>query len=227
MKAYLERNEVDTMERQAACLRDRLLVRVLFRTGCRVSEALGLEAKDIDLDQGSLTIERLKARVRLLCPECGSRLSKTSVFCPRCGSRVEKTVSETAGQRRMRTLPLDGDTLDLLRDYIDRGGPVSVNGRRLIFGINRHRAWQIIRELAQKAGLEGLLNPETGRLHNVSPHKLRDAFAVMAVQKDDSTDAVRMLQEQLGHASISTTMRYRKVAGGELKEWYERLWEEA
>jgi site-specific recombinase XerD len=30
--------------------------------------------------------------------------------------------------------------------------------------------------------------------------------------------------EQLGHASFNTTARYRKVAGGELEEWYESLW---
>ena len=46
----------------------------------------------------------------------------------------------------------------------------------------------------------------------------------MAVQRDDSTDSIRMLQEWLGHASIGTTMRYRKVAGQELKDWYEKLW---
>lgn len=70
------------------------------------------------------------------------------------------------------------------------------------------------------------MNPETGRIHGVSPHRLRDAFAVLAVQRDDSTDGIRMLQEQLGHANIGTTMRYRKVAGKELKEWYQKLWEE-
>ena len=127
--------------------------------------------------------------------------------------------------RRVRTLPIDGDTLKMLKDYICRGGPVSQKGKVLIFGINRHRAWQVVQECAEKAGLGKLVNPETGKLHNVSPHRLRDAFAVMAVQRDDSTDSVRMLQEQLGHASIGTTMRYRKVAGQELKEWYHKLWE--
>jgi integrase/recombinase XerD len=47
----------------------------------------------------------------------------------------------------------------------------------------------------------------------------------MAVQQDDSTDSIRMLQEWLGHSSIATTMRYRKVAGQELQEWYQRLWD--
>ena len=66
----------------------------------------------------------------------------------------------------------------------------------------------------------------TGKMHNVSPHGLRDAFAVHAVKLDDSGDGLRMLQEHLGHQSISTTMGYRKVAGGELRTWYKKLWEE-
>jgi integrase/recombinase XerD len=84
----------------------------------------------------------------------------------------------------------------------------------------------VVKECAERAGLPKLINPETGRLHAVSPHRLRDALAVMAVQRDDSTDGIRMLQEQLGHANIGTTMRYRKVAGQELKEWYQKLWKE-
>ena len=109
----------------------------------------------------------------------------------------------------------------MLRDFIRRDAT-----KELTFGINRHRAWQVVRECADRAGLPSLVNPETGKVHGVSPHKLRDAFAVMAVQRDDSTDSVRMLQEQLGHANVGTTLCYRKVAGKELKEWYRKLWEE-
>ena len=127
-------------------------------------------------------------------------------------------MAQAMEHRRLRTLHLDRDTLEMLRDYISRVGPVLRNGKQLIFGINRHHAWQVVRECAIKAGLPSLVNPETGRVHGVSPHRLRDSFAVMAVQQDDSTDGVRMLQEWLGHANIGTTMRYRKVAGSELKE---------
>ena len=125
----------------------------------------------------------------------------------------------------MRTLPVDKRTLDMLRDYIDRGGTVSHNGKQLLFGINRHRAWQIVRDCAQRAGLPRLSNPESGRTHNVSPHRLRDAFAVMAVKHNDSGDGLRMLQEHLGHQSITTTMRYRKISGEEQRKWYEKLWD--
>ena len=127
--------------------------------------------------------------------------------------------------RRQRVLPVDSQTLGMLKEYVDRGGPVVKEGKTLIFGINRHRAWQIVKECAEKAGLPKLVNPETGKVHNVSPHKLRDAFSVMAVKLDDSGDGLRMLQEHLGHVSFNTTAKYRKVAGEELKGWYDRLWE--
>ena len=183
-----------------------------------------LTIQDIDLQQGTVTIQHLKARLKLACPHCNTRLGRTNSFCPKCGARVEQAVAKQMEHRRLRTLHLDQGTLEMLSDYIKRGGPVSRKGKQLIFGINRHRAWQIIRECSKKAGLPSLMNSETGRIHGVSPHRLRDSFAVMAVQKNDSTDSVRMLQEWLGHANIGTTMRYRKVAGQELKEWYQKLW---
>ena len=224
MKAYLEPEEVQQMERAATCLRDRLLVRLLFRLGCRISEAPALTAQDIDFDPGKVTIQHLKARSKLLCPSCNARLGKTHTFCPKCGAKVEKALSQEQEHRRMRTLPIDGGSLQMLKDYILRGGPVSRNGQMLIFGINRHRAWQVVRDCAESAGLLDLVNPETGKAHGVSPHRLRDAFAVHAVKLDDSGDGLRLLQEHLGHQSITTTMRYRKVSGEEQREWYEQLW---
>lgn len=112
----------------------------------------------------------------------------------------------------------------MLKEYIGRGGPVVQGGKTLLFGVNRFRAWGIIKECAEKAGLPRLVKPETGRTHNVSPHRLRDAYAVHAVKVDDSGDGLRMLQEHLGHQSITTTMRYSKVSGDEHKAWYAQLW---
>jgi len=225
-KAYLEPEEVEQLEEAGQYLRDKLLIRLLFRLGCRISEALGIAVSDIDFDQGTVTIEHLKVRLNLSCPDCGTRLSKAARFCPGCGTKVEKAVIQEREYPRKRTLPIDPDTLEMIRDYIDRGGPVSHNGKQLLFGISRRRAWQIIRDCAKRAGLGDLVNPETGRMHHVSPHKLRDALAIMAVKKDDSGDGLRLLQEHLGHQNINTTMKYRKVAGKEHKEWYGKIWSE-
>ena len=224
MKTYLEPEEVRLLEEAATCFRDRLLIRLLFHTGCRISEALALKVEDINFEQGTLTILHLKSHINLSCPNCGARLGQTHRFCPACGEKVINAFSQERQHRRLRILPIDGNTLDMLRDYIRRGGAVRRDGQQLIFGINRHRAWQVMRECVERASLPDLINPETGKRRGVSPHRLRDAFAVHAVKIDDSGDGLRLLQEQLGHASFNTTAKYRKVAGEELREWYQRLW---
>jgi integrase/recombinase XerD len=225
MKTYLEPAEIILIEQTASNLRDRLLIRLLFRTGSRVSEALALTTEDVDFERGIITIKHLKARLKLSCPECGQRLGRSHAFCPKCGSEVKETQAQQQEHRRQRVLPVDKDTLKMLKEYIKRGGPVLRDGKRLIFAVNRHRGWQIIKQCAEKAGLPKLTNPETGRTHNVSPHRLRDAFAVMAIKLNDSGDGLRLLQEHLGHQSFNTTARYRKVSGKEHHEWYQKLWE--
>jgi integrase/recombinase XerD len=192
MKTYLDAGEIQKLEGAATNLRDKLLIRILFRLGCRVSEALGLSVEDIDFS-GLVTIQHLKARTKLACPRCNTRLGRRHTFCPGCGAEVKEAVTTALEHRRVRTLPIDSDTLELLQDYIKRGGPVESNGKKHLFGINRHRAWQVVKECAERAGLPKLFNPETGKIHNVGPHKLRDAFAVHAVKLDDSGDGLRLL----------------------------------
>lgn len=226
MKTYLDPKDIAAMENKATNLRDQLLIRLLFYTGCRVSEALTLTVDDIDFKVGAtVTIQHLKTRLRLNCPHCGIRLGRSHGYCPKCGTKVEDAVSEAKEHRRFRTLPLDSETLRLLDEYVTRGGPILKDRRRYIFGINRHRCWQVIGECAEKAGLPKLLNPETGKLRNVSPHRLRDAFAINAVKHNDSGDGLRLLQEHLGHASFNTTAKYRKISGEEQRDWYDGLWD--
>jgi integrase/recombinase XerD len=224
MKVYINPSDEILMEEAASNLRDRILIHLLFYLGCRVSEALALAIEDIDFDRGTVTIQHLKASLKLSCAKCGQRLGRSHTYCPKCGVKITRAQVEQLQHRRRRVLPVDVGTLDMLREYIRRGGPVHRDGKRLIFGINRHRGWQIVKECADKANLPKLVNPETGRIRNVSPHRLRDAFAVCAVNKDDSGDGLRLLQQHLGHASFNTTAKYRKVSGEEQKEWYQRLW---
>jgi len=224
-KAYLELGDIALLEIAATNLRDRLLIRLLFRLGCRVSEALSLIVEDIDFTGGTVRIQHLKSRLELNCTACRARLGRNHAFCPRCGISVKEAVTKQQEHRKLRTLPVDKETLEILRDYFNRDGPVKRGDKNLIFGINRHRAWQIVKECAEKARLPKLINPETGKIHNISPHKLRDAFATHAVKLNDSGDGLRLLQEHLGHVSFNTTAKYRKVAGEELKDWYSKLWD--
>ena len=235
MKPFLEAAEVEALEANALtkdwatgklvpCFRDRLLIRLLFRNGLRVSEVVAIGRDDIDLDRAEVRVVHLKERVQLYCRECGGRLARAHRFCPGCQlqvSEAEKRIQET---RRQRVLPLDGETVDLLREFISHEGPVMKNGRLMLFGITPARAWQVVRDAARRAGLPPLLNPETGKPRGISPHRLRDAFATHAAAMDGSIEGVRLLQEQLGHKNISTTMRYVKVAGAKQREWFDRLW---
>ncbi len=224
-KAYLEPEEVEKLEQAATNFRDRLLVRLLSRLGCRISEALAVTVEDIDLQQGTVIIQHLKTHLKLVCPCCSARLGRSHTFCPKCGAKVVEAIGKELEHRRQRVLPIDIGTLAMLKEYIERGGLIVRDGKKLIFGINRHRAWQIVKECAERAGLSKLVNMETGRVHNVSPHRLRDAFAVRAVKVNDTGDGLRMLQEHLGHASFNTTALYRKVSGKEHKDWYLKLWD--
>jgi len=90
MKAYLEPQEIITMEKVADNMRDRLLIRLLFRLGCRVSEALALKVEDIDFKQDTVSIVHLKRRVKLSCTNCGARLSINHSFCPGCGVKIDE-----------------------------------------------------------------------------------------------------------------------------------------
>jgi len=139
-KAYLELSEIERLEESALYLRDKLLIRLLFHLGCRISEVLGISVSDIDFNQGTVTIRHLKTRINLNCPHCDARLSKSHKFCHGCGMKIDQAIINEKEHQRFRTLPVDEETLAMLRDYIKRDGPVSQKGKRSLFGINRHRA---------------------------------------------------------------------------------------
>ncbi len=221
MKAYLEPAEIELMEQAASCQRDRLLIRLLSRLGCQISEALALKVEGIDFERGTVTILHLKRSMKLSCPQCGDRLGNRHQFCPGCGGRVSERIRSQRERRRIRVLPVDEATLAMLKNYINT--LPSGDNKSPLFRLNRHRAWQIVRDCARRAVLPPLINPETGRIRGISPHRLRDAFSVHAMKVDDSGDGLRLLQEHLGHVSFNTTARYRKIAGEEHRQWYDRL----
>ena len=224
MKTYLEPSDVELIENQATSLRDKLLIRLLFRLGCRISEALAIKTDDIDFQQLTITIVHLKTRSQRSCTHCKARLARKHRFCPECGAEIRELRQTENNLRRQRVLPLDKDTLELFKDFISDQIPLIDGMSRSVFHINRHRAWQIVRDCSLRANIPKLLNPETGRLRGISPHRLRDAFSVHAMKLDNSGDGLRLLQEHLGHANFNTTAKYRKIAGDEHHAWYDRLW---
>ncbi len=122
---------------------------------------------------------------------------------------------------RERLVPIGDVAIDWLRRWIDgpraelltpeaagqRGGPLFLGdrGRRLA----RQQAWAIVRAAAARAGLAG----------RVSPHTLRHSFATHLLEGGAD---LRVVQELLGHASISTTQLYTHLTGERIREVYAR-----
>ncbi len=154
----------------------------------------------IDFERKTVTIMHLKRILKLFCPLCKSPLATKHRFCPSCASKIGDSIKKQQEKRRIRILPLDEDTLKMRKSYTDNNNTTDINGQTYLFGFNRHRAWQIVRNCAKQAGIPSLVNPETGRKRGVSPHRLRDAFSVHAIKRDDSGDGSRMLQEHLGQS---------------------------
>ncbi len=230
-KEYLLPAETSRIEDAAVCPRDKLLIRLLRRLGCRITEVLDLEEKHIDFAQRRVKIEHQKMFSDLYCPFChqlgeSTHLGKKAIFCPRCGKRVDQAIVKKQEEHRLRKVPVDKDTLTLVRQYIKAGGVTERNGKRMLFTISRQWAGHIVRDCAERAGYLEIENPKNERKHHVHPHSFRHAFAINAIKQSTTPDDVRILQEILGHSNINTTMAYREVAGTEMREYYDKLLKE-
>jgi integrase/recombinase XerD len=225
-QAYIDQEQTAKLEAATKCLRDQLMVRITRRLGCRISETLNIYYENINFTQHRITIVHQKARVRILCPKCNTRLNKGSTFCAGCGSKVESVIQKSISDPKMRTVPIDSDTLDMIRNYVKGVKLTEYAGKHRLFTLSRGRAWAIFVEAAYRAGLPQIYNADTGKTHHVSPHRLRDSFAINALKQDGSLEGAHKLQEHLGHKDIGTTLNYRKVALEEQTAWYDKLFEE-
>ncbi len=157
-------------------LRDRALLEFLYGTGARISEAVGLDVDDLEVEAG----------VALLRGKGGKE----------------------------RLVPVGSKAREALSAYLVRARPALLVGAQPAVFLNsrggrlsRQSAWTILRAAADRAGVTA----------EVSPHTLRHSFATHML--DGGAD-VRVVQELLGHASVTTTQVYTKVTVEHLREVY-------
>jgi integrase/recombinase XerD len=162
---------------QGRSLRDRALLEVLYGTGARISEAVGLDVDDVDLDNGVVRLVGKGSKERLVP----------------LGTYARSAINRYLVQGRPR-LCVGRDSGALFLNA--RGGRLS-----------RQSAWTALRGAAARAGLAV----------GISPHTLRHSFATHLL--DGGAD-VRVVQELLGHASVTTTQIYTLVTVDKLREVY-------
>jgi integrase/recombinase XerD len=157
-------------------LRDRALLEVLYGTGARISEAVGLDVDDLDTVDGTVLLRGKGSKERLV-PVGSYALEAVDAFLVRGRPELVSAGSGTAA------LFLNA-----------RGGRLS-----------RQSAWAVLVRTAERAGVT----------RDVSPHTLRHSFATHLL--DGGAD-VRVVQELLGHASVTTTQVYTLVTVDNLRE---------
>jgi len=165
-------------------LRDRALLELLYGTGIRISEAVGLDLDDLDLEDGTLRVMGKGSKERVVPVGRGAREAMEAYL--RNGRLVLR-------RARARRTVRDGDAVVLNA----RGGRIS-----------RQSCWTIVRRAGERVGLDA----------HLSPHVLRHSCATHML--DHGAD-IRVVQELLGHASLSTTQVYTKVSPERLRAAYD------
>ena len=163
-------------------MRDSALLELLYGSGARISEAVGLDVDDLDLEGG---VVRLAGK---------------------------------GGKQRL--VPLGGYAQRAMSGYLTAGRPMLLRsgsavrrGQSAVFlnarggRLSRQSAWTVLRRAAERAGVAAA----------VSPHTLRHSYATHLL--DGGAD-VRVVQELLGHASVTTTQIYTLVTVDRLREVY-------
>lgn len=162
-------------------LRDRALLEVLYGTGARISEAVGLDVDDLALPGPGEAVGTVLLRGK------GSKERIVPV-----GSFAREAVEAYLVRGRAELLAAGRGTPALFLNA--RGGRLS-----------RQSAWAVLVKAAERAGVT----------RDVSPHTLRHSFATHLL--DGGAD-VRVVQELLGHASVTTTQVYTLVTVDNLRE---------
>lgn len=167
-------------------LRDRAILELLYSTGGRVSEIVGINVNDISMmNSESAEVRVIKLRGK--------------------GSKE-------------RIVPMGSFSVKALDDYLVRVRPSllgknSKNKNDALFlnqrggRISRQSAWQIVVDSAKKSGLS----------EGISPHVFRHSFATHLL--DGGAD-IRVVQELLGHASVTTTQIYTLITIDKIRESY-------
>jgi integrase/recombinase XerD len=215
-------------------LRDRALLELLYGTGARISEAVGLDVDDLGFLAVAASAARASAgRASAAWASAGRAsagpaepgLAGLALDDPvlagpvLAGPQAPPATVRLAGKGgKDRVVPVGRYAREALEAYLVRARPTLAAAARRASAspavflnarggrLTRQGAWGVLKAAADRAGLGG-----------VSPHTLRHSYATHLL--DGGAD-VRVVQELLGHASVTTTQIYTMVTVDKLREVY-------
>lgn len=163
--------------------RDRAILEVLYASGMRIGELVGMSMSDLDLDSGLTRVFGKGSKERIVPLGRHARVALTE------------------------WLTADGRGAMVPARWARRGDAEAVFLNQRGGRLTRQGAWGVVRHYGDHVGLGDRL----------SPHVLRHSCATHLL--DHGAD-IRVVQELLGHASISTTQVYTKVSTERLRAAY-------
>jgi len=180
---------IDSTKREGdpISLRDHAIIELLYGTGARVSEIVGIDINDFaqsDIEGNPITTLKLRGK--------GSKERIVPL-----GSFAKSALDEYLVRIRPNLLSKSKSARAETALFLNQ------RGSRL----SRQSAWQMISDAADSTGLSG----------KVSPHVFRHSYATHLL--DGGAD-IRVVQELLGHASVTTTQIYTLITIDKVREAY-------
>lgn len=190
---YLDTDEYDTLLEACSNLRDELILRLLWETGVRVSEACNIRIEDIDRDTRQIEIQTAKQ-------QRGSGSTRTVYYRYALADVLQKWLD-----RGGRTKYLSADESEYL--LVTKESPK----------MPPNRLGEIIHEVADRTEIQEVVftNVSGQPQHRITPHTFRHSYAV---HRTKNGMPIVYLQDLLGHSDIDITRQYLKFRTDDIRE---------
>jgi integrase len=187
-KPIFTRDEIPVFMEVIKKHKNYLAYRLLYATGLRISELLGLCWQNIDLENNRIIVDRqLTAEKTIKLKLKHKEEGKTRELPIPISEEITSLLRTHKVQQNQRRLLLGGEYDKMGYDLVfcfDDGSPLNSQSFRVSF-----------ERMIKKAGLT-----------EITPHCLRHLFATLMIEETNDYDYVRKL---LGHENIETTMQYK------------------